>query len=53
MGGQEITNAETMNREVTRILDMLEHDGYLLRNADLIKFRSPLLRKWWRYKFMI
>ncbi|MBD5323794.1 MAG: ATP-binding protein [Bacteroides sp.] len=53
MGGQEVTNAETMNREVTRILDMLEHDGYLLRNANLIKFRSPLLRKWWRYKFMI
>lgn len=38
--------------EVSRILNMLEHDGYLIRNESKRRFRSPLLRKWWYYKFV-
>lgn len=34
-------------------LNMLEHDGYLIRTAEGIRrFRSPLLREWWKYKFV-
>ena len=39
--------------ELSDILNMLEHDGYILRTDDgKRKFRSPLLKEWWRYKFL-
>lgn len=39
--------------ELTLILNMLEHDGYILRISDgKRRFRSPLLRRWWYYKFV-
>lgn len=41
-----------VRKDLVKVLEMLEHDGYLLRKNEKRKFRSPLLRKWWRYKFM-
>lgn len=39
--------------ELSLILSMIEHDGYIVRSGDgLRKFRSPLLKRWWRYNFV-
>ena len=39
--------------ELSLILNMLEHDGYIMRTEGGIRqFRSPLLKKWWHYKFV-
>lgn len=46
-------NLEKVDNEVSLILNMLEHDGYIMRAAGGIRrFRSPLLKKWWYYKFV-
>ena len=52
MKGHESTDEPTINKSLTKVLEMLEHDGYIMRNGDNRKFRSPLLCKWWKYKFM-
>ena len=33
------------------VLDVLEHDGYLVRTDDGYEFRSRLLRDWWAARF--
>lgn len=39
------------DNELSLILNMIEHDGYIIRaSGGIRKFRSPLLRKWWHYK---
>lgn len=39
--------------ELSLILNMLEHDGYIIRTeGGTRRFRSPLLKKWWYYKFV-
>lgn len=39
--------------ELSLILNMIEHDGYIQRvDGGLRRFRSSLLRKWWHYKFV-
>lgn len=39
--------------KLSSILNLLEHDGYIIRNKNGVRrFRSPLLRKWWYYKFV-
>ena len=52
MNGKESTEQHQVNMQLTKVLDMLEHDGYIIRKESNRKFRSPLLRKWWKYKFM-
>ena len=52
MKGYESTFEPTINKNLTKVLEMLEHDGYIMRKGNNRKFRSPLLRKWWKYKFM-
>ncbi|MCH5347038.1 MAG: ATP-binding protein [Muribaculaceae bacterium] len=37
----------------SQILNMIEHDGYIMRTSNgKRRFRSPLLRIWWYYKFV-
>ncbi|MDE6792285.1 MAG: hypothetical protein K2J48_04300 [Muribaculaceae bacterium] len=39
--------------ELSLILSMMEHDGYIMRTeGGKRRFRSPLLRKWWYYNFV-
>lgn len=46
-------NTIKADNELSLILNMLEHDGYIMRAEDGIRrFRSPLLKKWWYYKFV-
>lgn len=52
MKGYESTIEPTINKNLTKVLEMLEHDGYIMRNGNNRKFRSPMLRKWWKYKFI-
>lgn len=41
------------DKELSLILNMLEHDGYIIRTeGGARQFRSPLLKKWWHYKFV-
>lgn len=52
MKGKESDSDMQDSRRLTKLLDMLEHDGYIIRDKNYRKFRSPLLRDWWRYKFV-
>lgn len=46
-------NLMKADNELSLILNMLEHDGYVIRTEGGIRrFRSPLLKKWWYYKFV-
>lgn len=39
--------------KLSQILNMIEHDGYIMRGKGGIRrFRSPLLKKWWFYNFV-
>ncbi len=41
------------NSNLSLILNMLEHDGYIMRfSGGIRRFRSPLLKKWWYSKFV-
>ncbi|MDE6264753.1 MAG: AAA family ATPase [Paramuribaculum sp.] len=41
------------DNNLSLILNMLEHDGYIIRlDGGMRRFRSPLLKKWWYYKFV-
>lgn len=41
------------NTKFSLILNMIEHDGYIMRSESGIRrFHSPLLKKWWFYKFV-
>lgn len=41
------------NTKLSLILNMLEHDGYLMRmSGGVRRFRSPLLKRWWYSKFV-
>lgn len=44
-------NIVAADKELSDTLNMLEHDGYIIRTNGLRVFRSPLLRDWWHYKF--
>lgn len=41
------------NTKFSLILNMIEHDGYIMRvNGGIRRFHSPLLRRWWFSKFV-
>lgn len=41
------------NTKFSLILNMIEHDGYIVREKGGIRrFHSPLLKKWWYSKFV-
>lgn len=41
------------NTKFSLILNMIEHDGYIMRvNGGIRRFHSPLLKKWWFSKFV-
>ncbi len=52
MKNQDPTLIEEVKEKITIVLEMLEHDGYLIRSDKYRKFRSPLLRRWWANKFI-
>lgn len=52
MTGQEPSNVEKVDLALSKILEMLENDGYIMKNGALRTFRSPLLRDYWFDKFV-
>ena len=44
--------AEKVDLALSKILEMLENDGYIMKNGALRTFRSPLLRDYWFDKFV-
>ncbi len=52
MTGKDPTLAGEMDLTLSKVLDMLENDGYLISNDKLRTFRSPLLRDFWYDKFV-
>lgn len=46
-------NSNKADNELSQVLNMLEHDGYIIRGeGGTRRYRSPLLKKWWYYKFV-
>lgn len=52
MTGRDPAQIEKMDMVLSRVLEMLENDGYLLRKGQVRTFRSPLLRDYWYGKFV-
>ncbi|MDE6824818.1 MAG: ATP-binding protein [Duncaniella sp.] len=52
MNGEDTAEVGRVRARLVKVLEMLEHDGYVMRNEEYRKFRSPLLREWWKYKFI-
>ena len=52
MRSTPITEEPSVRKDLAKVMEMLEHDGYIIRSEGRRKFRSPLLRKWWKYKFI-
>lgn len=52
MTGQDASKVEEVDYILSKVLEMLENDGYIIK-MDLIRtFRSPLLRDYWFNKFV-
>lgn len=52
MTGQEASKVEDVDYILSRVLEMLENDGYILKMDSIRTFRSPLLRDYWFNKFV-
>lgn len=52
MIGQNPSKAEDIDLLLSKVLEMLENDGYLFRKGSVRSFRSPLLRDYWYGKFV-
>lgn len=52
MRKKESSEEPEVRKQLTNVMEMLEHDGYIMRKSDKRRFRSPLLRKWWKHKFL-
>ena len=52
MTGQDPAKVGEMDLALSKVLEMLENDGYLLRKESVRAFRSPLLRDYWYGKFV-
>lgn len=52
MTGRDPLQVEETNMVLSKVLEMLENDGYLLRKGPVRSFRSPLLRDYWYGKFV-
>ena len=52
MTGQDASKVEEVDYILSKVLEMLENDGYILKMDSIRTFRSPLLRDYWFYKFV-
>ena len=52
MTGQDASNIEAADYTLSKVLAMLENDGYIMKKDALRMFRSPLLRDYWFDKFV-
>ena len=52
MTGQEASKVEEVDYILSKVLEMLENDGYIIKMDSIRTFRSPLLRDYWFNKFV-
>lgn len=52
MTGQDVSKVEEVDYMLSKVLEMLENDGYILKMDSIRTFRSPLLRDYWFNKFV-
>ncbi len=52
MTGQDATKIEIVDYTLSKVLEMLENDGYIMKKDSLRMFRSPLLRDYWFDRFV-
>lgn len=45
---EEVSNDRERTQLLRQLLDLLIGDGYLIREQDTVRFRSSLLRRYWR-----
>ena len=53
MTGQDVSRVEGVDYMLSKVLEMLENDGYILKKASIRAFRSPLLRDYWFNKYVL
>ena len=52
MTGKEVSMKENTDYTLSKVLEMLENDGYILKKGSIRAFRSPLLKDYWYNKFV-
>lgn len=52
MTGYDAAKIESVDYTLSKVLTMLENDGYIMKNDTRRTFRSPLLRDYWFNKFV-
>lgn len=52
MTGRDVSKIEEVDYTLSKVLEMLENDGYIIRKGSIRAFRSPLLRDYWFSKFV-
>lgn len=52
MTDQDVSKVEEVDYLLSKVLEMLENDGYILKKDSIRTFRSPLLRDYWFNKFV-
>lgn len=52
MTDQDVSMTEEVDCTLSKVLEMLENDGYLIKKDSIRAFRSPLLRDYWFNKFV-
>lgn len=52
MTGQDSSKIEETDYALSKLLRMLENDGYILKKDSIRVFRSPLLRDYWFNTFV-
>lgn len=52
MTGKDASKIEFVDYILSKVLAMLENDGYIMKKGTLRMFRSPLLRDYWFAKFI-
>lgn len=52
MTGQDVSMKEKVDYTLSKVLEMLENDGYIIKKGSIRAFRSPLLRDYWFGKFV-
>ena len=52
MTGQDASKIEAVDYTLSKVLAMLENDGYIMKKDALLMFRSPLLRDYWFDRFV-
>lgn len=52
MTGQDASKIEAVDYTLSKVLAMLENDGYIMKKDSLRMFRSPLLRDYWFERFV-